>query len=267
MSTVSGIFEFLKLHGRVTVPEFGVFSTGNSRAVLNSESKTILPPGKQIVFEADYSAKDTGLIGFLADKQKISQETAAAELKTQTEYWKATLRNGSSFSVEGLGEFFVSDNQLVFKGDRIVSSSPDFYGLEEIDLKNIRSGNEIQELQRDNLSESEYKFSKPVLWLFLLVLPVLGLAYFGFTQKERLFGKKSFDDLTVKNSTHRIEKKEPVKVDSVKLKAVADSLTKDSLAKVAAVPVKTTKKWTPKKKWSSKKYTKKKWRPKKRQTR
>ena len=79
--------------------------------------------------------------------------------------------------------------------------------------------------------------------------------------------KKSFDDLQVKNSTHRIEKKVPVKIDTVQQKAVADSLTKDSLAKVAAVPVqKSTKKWTSKNKWSSKKNTKKKWRPKKRQT-
>lgn len=264
MKVTEGILELLKRNGKITVPQFGVFYTEKTRALLNSDQKTILPPAQEVKFDADYNVQNDELLQFLNSE---GNSFAANELRAQTDYWKNLLLKKDGFKIDGLGEFFVSDNQLVFRGNRIQSETPDFYGLEEINLSEIKNNSaESVEITVEN-EEGSYRLNKSILWVFLLVMPVLGLAYFGFTQQERILGKKSFDDLQVKNSTHRIEKKVPVKIDTVQQKAVADSLTKDSLAKVAAVPVqKSTKKWTSKNKWSSKKNTKKKWRPKKRQT-
>ncbi len=263
MKITEGILELLKKKGKVTVPGFGIFFTENSRAVLNSDQKTILPPGKEIRFEADYHAENSELLDFLSSKGLTA---AAHELKVQTDYWKNLLLKNDTFFIDRIGEFFVSENQLVFKGERIQTETPDFYGLEEINLSEINNITESTETQVQEPETGNYRFNTSILWIFLVGLPVIGLAYFGITQKERLFGKKTFDDITVKNSTHRIEKKQQTVTDSVKQKAIADSIAKDSLAKIAAVPVTTTKKWNSTKKWTSKKNTKKKWKPKKRQT-
>lgn len=264
MKVSEGIIELLKKNGRITVPGFGVFYTENTRAQLKADQKTLLPPAKEIRFEADYDAQDPVLADFLAANQNAN---AVSDLKSETDYWKNLLVNNDSFKIDSVGEFFVSDNQLVFKGERIQTQSPDFYGLEEINLAEIKSGETGTSHAQEEEDSTAYTFNKSILWLFLLVIPVAGLAYLGITQKERLFGKKSFDDLSVKNSTHRIEKKEPIPVDSAKIKAAADSLGKDSIAKAAVAVPKTTKKWSSKKQWSSKKYKNKKWKPKKRQTR
>jgi hypothetical protein len=99
--------------------------------------------------------------------------------------------------------------------------------------------------------EKDFKFKKTILWTFLLLIPVLGIVYLVFTQQELLFGKKSFNKVSVQTSTHRIVK------DTVKVMVyapqtpVSDSLKKDSLVKPAgkatqskpAVPHNTKNRW------------------------
>jgi len=85
---------------------------------------------------------------------------------------------------------------------------------------------------------------------------VLGILYFGYTQQELLYGKKSFDSLSVQTKTRRIEKSAPVKLDSVQQKIAdsiqqatlkKDSLVQDSIKKAQAKP----KKYPVKKKYRS----------------
>jgi nucleoid DNA-binding protein len=262
------ILDYLKKYGQVAVPEFGVFSLENSRAVVDPETKTILPPAKQIVFETDYTLQSNNIVKIIAETENISAQDARAKLKTQTDYWKKMLQSGENFSVDELGDFFVSENQLVFKGQRIQAESPDFYGLEEIKIADLRNSAVHNHSSEEFAEQGAYRFNNSILWIFLLLLPVLWLAYLGITQQERLFGKKSFDDVSIKNSTHRIVKY-TAKTDSLKQQtALADSLKKDSLNKTVAAPVKSTpKKWKTTKKWSSKNNKNKKWKAKKRQTR
>jgi hypothetical protein len=58
-----------------------------------------------------------------------------------------------------------------------------------------------------------------------VLVPVLGIAYLGYSQQELIFGKKSFDSVSVQTKTKRIEKTAPVKIDSATTK-VSDSLKK-----------------------------------------
>ena len=59
------------------------------------------------------------------------------------------------------------------------------------------------------------------------------MAYLGITQQELIFGKKSFDDVSVITSTKRIDPKTVTKPDSILVKKTnsskQDSLTLDSL--------------------------------------
>jgi hypothetical protein len=120
--------------------------------------------------------------------------------------------------------------------------------LEEIRLSDINNGEKVNTSVN---REKDFKFRKTILWVFLLIIPVLGILYLAFTQQELLFGKKSFNNVSVQTSTHRIVK------DTVKVMAhtpetpVSDSLKKDSLVKsvgkgvkpAPAVPNNTKTRW------------------------
>jgi nucleoid DNA-binding protein len=235
MNISAYILEYLKQFGTVTVPSFGVFSLKNSKAIINSENGSILPPASEIVFAVDYEIQSDELAAFIAAQKQMSLEASKSDLKIQTDFWKKKLQADQFLEIQNLGTINIEENHTHFKGKRIESGHPDFYGLEEIRLSDINNGEKISTTEN---KEKDYQFKKSILWIFLLAIPVLGILYLAFTQQELLFGKKSFDKVSVQTSTHRIEK------DTIKMMvhdseaAVADSLKKDSLSKSAGKGVK-----------------------------
>lgn len=262
MNIAAYLSGFLKSHYQVKVPGFGTFSLQNAGASLSEDGK-ILPPSQQISFEPDFETRDSEFVWYIAEQAGISEFEAELELKKLTNHWKNKLEADQEVDIPGVGKFWNEDSGIQFKGERLESSSPDFYGLEEISLSEIRqSSNAPQPAFQEAETEGEYQFNNSILWIFLVGIPVLGLLFLGLTKQELIFGKKSFDEVSIKTSTKRI-KKDSVKVDSAEIKH-QDSLKQDSL-KTAVVPVKNA---APGKKWNSKKYTKKKkWTSKKRRNR
>ncbi|UOE37972.1 HU domain-containing protein [Chryseobacterium oryzae] len=243
MNISAYILEYLKQFGTVVVPQFGAFSLENSKAVINSENGSILPPSSQINFQQDYHIQDRNFTVFLSQQKQISEASAERELYLQVDFWKKRLQSEKTLDINGLGTLSLENDQFVFKGNRLQSDDPDFYGLEEIRFSEI---NDQHPTVSEENSEKDYKLNKSILWIFLFIVPVLGILYFAYTQQELIFGKKSFDDLSVKTKTQRIEKKAPVKIDSAKIKFQdsvkafkADSLKQDSIKKQSA------KSWKP----------------------
>ncbi|MBO9693288.1 hypothetical protein [Chryseobacterium sp.] len=248
MNISAYILEYLKQFGTATVPGFGVFSLKNSKAIINSENGSILPPASQIEFTIDYEVQAEDLTAFIAEQKQMSLEASRSDLKIQTDFWKKKLQAEQILEIQNLGTVFIEEGHTHFKGKRIESGRPDFYGLEEIRFSDINNGEKVNATVN---REKDFKFKKTILWIFLLIIPVLGILYLAFTQQELLFGKKSFNKVSVQTSTHRIVK------DTVKVMvhtpetAVADSLKKDSLIKpvgkaiqsAPAVPNNTKTRW------------------------
>ncbi|MDR4953049.1 hypothetical protein REB14_12770 [Chryseobacterium sp. ES2] len=248
MNISAYILEYLKQFGTATVPGFGVFSLKNSKAIINSENGSILPPASQIEFTIDYEVQTEDLAAFIAEQKQMSLEASKSDLKIQTDFWKKKLQAEQVLEIQNLGTVFIEEGHTHFKGKRIESGRPDFYGLEEIRFSDINNGEKVNATVN---REKDFKFKKTILWIFLLVIPVLGILYLAFTQQELLFGKKSFNNVSVQTSTHRIVK------DTVKVMVhtpetpVSDSLKKDSLVKpvgkgmkpAPAVPNNTKTRW------------------------
>jgi len=227
MNISAYILEYLKQFGSVVVPGFGVFSLENSEAIVNSENGSILPPASQIAFSPDYEIQSEELAAFIAAQKQMPLGASKSDLKIQTDFWKKKLQADQVLEIQNLGKLSIHDDQITFSGKRLENDRPDFYGLEEIrisDIKNSEKKEKPAEVRKD------YTFNKSILWTFLFVVPVLGIAYLGYSQQELIFGKKSFDSVSVQTKTKRIEKIVPVKADSVTLKA-SDTLKKDSLRK------------------------------------
>lgn len=234
MNISAYILEYLKQYGTVTVPGFGVFSLKNSKAIINSENGSILPPASQIEFTIDYEVQTEDLTVFIAKEKQMSVEASRSDLKIQTDFWKKKLQSEQVLEIQNLGTIFIEEGHTYFKGKRVEAGRPDFFGLEEIRFSDINNGEKVNTSVN---GEKDYKFRKTILWFFLLIIPILGIVYFAYTQKELLFGKKSFNKVSVQTSTHRIVK------DTVKVMVhapeipVSDSLKKDSLVKPAGKPV------------------------------
>ena len=248
MNISAYILEYLKQFGTVTVPGFGVFSLKNSKAIINSENGSILPPASQIEFTIDYEVQAEDLTAFIAREKQMSLDASRSDLKIQTDFWKKKLQAEQVLEIQNLGTIFIEEGNTHFKGKRVEAGRPDFYGLEEIRFSDINNGEKVSASEN---REKDYKFKKTILWIFLLIIPILGIAYFAVTQKELLFGKKSFNKVSVQTSTHRIVK-DTVKVTVHTPEAsVSDSLKKDSLVKpvgkkikvVPAAPNNTKNKW------------------------
>jgi len=244
MNISAYILDYLKQFRAVTVPNFGIFSLENSKAVINSENGSILPPSTKIAFQSDYQVFSDDLARFISSQKAISKESVENELQIQTDFWKKKLQSEQVLEIQNLGTIFIEDGQLHFKGNRLESDHPDFYGLEEIHFSDINRG---ETLESPKNTEQDYKFNKSILWIFLFIVPVLGMLYLAYTQQELIFGNKSFDSLSAQTKTKRIEKKIPVKIDSAQLKRAdsvkafkIDSLRKDSIRKKAV------KTWKPK---------------------
>lgn len=229
MNISAYILEYLKQFGTVTVPDFGVFSLENSKAIINSENGSILPPASKIVYTPDYRIQSDELAAFIAGHKQMTVEASKTDLQIQTDFWKKKLQADQMLEIQGLGSIFIEEGETHFKGNRLQSDHPDFYGLEEIRFSDI-SNKEYQTTA--DKSEKDYRFNKSILWIFLIIIPVAGILYVAYTQQELLFGKKSFDaaQISVQTTTHRIPK-DTIKAKKVTPPVAADSLKKDSLKK------------------------------------
>lgn len=227
MNISAYILEYLKQFGTVTVPGFGTFYLENSKAIINSENGSILPPSSQIAFASDYEVQSDELAAFISSQKQASLDSVKNELLIQTDFWKKKLQADQVLEIQNLGTIFMEDGTAHFRGKRLESDHPDYYGLEEIKFSDINTAEKAGTVN----SEKDYKFNTSILWIFLLIIPVLGLLYLAYTQQELLFGKKSFDNVSVQTKTHRIVKDTvKIKQDSAQMK-ISDSLKKDSLVK------------------------------------
>lgn len=217
------LLEFLKTNGPISLSGFGTFHLKNSTAFLDSNGQNILPPGKEIGFQTDDHDLSDDFVKFIADKKGISASAAESEIKKHVTFWNSTLEKDGRLTVEEIGDFILAESFLLFSGNRLEKISPDFYGLEQINLSEIKIR---------KTSNKAYQFKPSIWWIAPLIVGILAITYFGITQPEKIFGKRSFTRSEEKKPVKKIEK--PVVIsDSSTINKAKDSLKMDSLQKSA----------------------------------
>ncbi|MBS1573171.1 MAG: hypothetical protein JST62_12310 [Bacteroidetes bacterium] len=226
MNFTADIFTFLKLFGKVSIPGFGVFKTIDAGAFFDENTKSLLPPSQLIVFNKNLSESDNGLVQFLAKNNNISPENIENELKETVAHWNISLQNAHELDLESLGKFSIVNNDFIFVGNRLLRENSAFFGLEEIKLSDVQKPSSYK-TPKNSVTKQKSTLQEIVLWIFLTIIPIVGLLYFGITNQELIFGKKSFEKISIKNSTHRIA---PTTTVENSLKTITkDTLQKDSL--------------------------------------
>lgn len=179
------ILQSLKRYGKVELLGFGVFSLKDAEAVINTENGNILPPAKQVVFlSKNIIASDFDRQVAMYKAIPITQ--AQFEIETQIEYWKKKIDAQESFYIEHLGTFKIESNTVNFIGERVETiETPDFYGLEAINLAEITP-------KTPQRKTTKNKKSKAWIWILLAILAGIAiLAYLKINYPEVLWGQQS----------------------------------------------------------------------------
>lgn len=221
MNLPSLILDSLRQNGATSVSGFGTFFLKNANAKMDQDAKNILPPGSEIAFTTDFIGKNIDLASYVSAEKKIPQIDAEIEVRKLINYWNGTLHKEKTLSVDHLGTFFLNDEKIQFSGLRTEHLSPDFYGLEQINISEIKNP---KTKSKKKSEKSSYQFHNSGWWILPLLIGIGVITYFGISQPEFIFGKKSFDKIPAQKPKKKLVK-DPVKVDSAKIKT--DSLSSD----------------------------------------
>ncbi|AYO56792.1 hypothetical protein CO230_00730 [Chryseobacterium sp. 6424] len=224
MNFSAHLFNFLKKHGKVSVENFGIFYLKNTNAVVESTTNRILPPGKEVAFDPHPNIADDTFAHYLAQEKNIPVNDAQADIQQEVSYWNATIEKEGALSLEGLGTFRTDGSQPYFSGLRLENLAPDFYGLEEIKISDIKKSRAVP------TEKKPYRFGRTLNWLLPLLMIVGVLGYFAATQPELIFGKKSL--LKEKPAAPQPKKQTIIKKDTATVQVISDTLKTDTLAAV-----------------------------------
>ena len=209
------ILKYLSAKKEIKIPGFGFFYQKDSPAYYDEKSTALLPPGKELFFEVDFNLKDENFIQFVSQQKSLSLAESQSKIVELTNYWKSTLENKKELEIPELGTFYVNDTNLVFKGKRFNTENPDNFGLEEVNLTELKNNPK----DFNSLKTSDYKKSNNKLWWLFFIIPTAIIVYYATQSPELIFGKKSFQSLN-KIKMNKIVKKDslkkiPFKIDSI----------------------------------------------------
>ncbi len=220
MNFTQYLSDYLKKNGQVDLPGFGTFFMKTAHATLDKTGKNLLPPGLEIVFSNQNINNNNLFAEYLASEKQIPLSAAQIEIRNQIAYWKIALQKDGEALLSNFGTLIAEEETLRFTPTTSEQLSPDFYGLEEINIQALKQSKTIAFPSEQNA----YKFPKNAFWVLPLVLGVLALSYLSISQPEILFGQRTKDLLNKKE-----EQKKPApqksKVDSATNTAKKDSLT------------------------------------------
>lgn len=170
MNLASYIYSFLQEQkSSVVVPDFGVFSIEKTHAKVDEQAAKILPPREVLSFKRVEKISDTELAEFIAQKTGKSLTEVQNEIDTRVKHWLQILHIHQKLTLDGLGELNTENNEWIFTPS-IHSQSIDYFGLEEISLKEI--GNPRK------------GYNKTFFWIFIIALIFGGLGFLAFYYQD-----------------------------------------------------------------------------------
>lgn len=218
------LFGYLQEKGSAELPGFGIFSIQKKSATLDEAEAKLLPPSFEVTFVKNSEVFNSDFSKYVAEKTGENLFIVQTEIKETVQSWTQQLQDKKTVSVDAIGDFFEENGEIKLISKNQITENPTFFGLEEINLKEIKENKVISE-KKD--TEDDYVFNKSILWVFLFIIPVGAIVFLAINYQDKIFGKKSFD-ISVETSTHRIVEKPVFKKDTVKADS-AKIQKKDSL--------------------------------------
>ena len=156
------IIDLLKQHNCVVVPNFGGFIANYQPAIIDSVSKTITPPSKQVLFNANLLKNDGLLANYVAHQKAISYPESLVEIENKAVEWKQSLANDKRLAFGEIGFLYEQNGVIVFEQNRDTNLWLKAYGLSSIQF--IAAKDVVAEKQTEQaaLTSVSQQVSKPI---------------------------------------------------------------------------------------------------------
>ncbi len=177
--------DYLEKHTELVLPTFGIFRMENRQADLQQETKQLLPPQKKLSFERNTSVSNLQFSQFLAEKTGQPLHVIHSNLVSTIEEWNKKLLKKEKVNLSQLGVISDTDGQVHFEPSNLIAQ--EFFGLETIQLEELNKTTIHLPLKEEKTNLLE----KISMILFLIILPIIGLAVIAFNYREALFGNAS----------------------------------------------------------------------------
>lgn len=116
----------------VVVPGFGAFLTNYIPADFNNNKTLLIPPKKQLTFNASLKLNDGVLAAYIANQESITTEQALALITDRVKQYQQLLAKYGKFKVESIGLLYKQDNRLLFEPDANANFLLSGFGLESV---------------------------------------------------------------------------------------------------------------------------------------
>lgn len=202
------------------VPKFGGFVTNNKSARIDAAKQTILPPYKQITFNAHLTNNDGLLANYIASVDNISYECAVNYIQFEIDAWKEKLKT-QELSLYGLGAFTLSGNTLHFEPQKSINYLTSSFGLSNVVQSEIerasavKASDPVEQPKIIPIVEKKAPNYLKYAAIFVIGLSAIGFAgkyYQGYLNEKQLVEAQKNQDLMeekIENATFVISKPLP----------------------------------------------------------
>lgn len=129
--------ELLYEHQCVIIPDFGAFVSNRKVAQLLKDS-TIVPPAKEISFNARLHVNDGILVKHVAQQEHISYQAAQEYVRAEVEQWKYVLGKEEELVLDKIGKFHQTpQDSVVFEPFAQENFLTDSFGLSAVSVNEI----------------------------------------------------------------------------------------------------------------------------------
>ncbi|MFA6248753.1 MAG: SPOR domain-containing protein [Mucilaginibacter sp.] len=137
------ISELLAQHGDVSVPGLGYFARTRINGHYNEKEGKLYPPTYSVQFDPQ-NIEDETLAQYIVDKKNIS--LASSKYFTEKFITNIKLQAQSAETALGdLGWFYTEGSQLYFRPNTGLSTDPDFFGYQPVNLHKLGSAPVVTE--------------------------------------------------------------------------------------------------------------------------
>nr|WP_067055572.1 SPOR domain-containing protein [Mucilaginibacter sp. L294] len=151
------ISELLAQHGEVSVPGLGYFARTRINGRYNEKEGKLYPPSYSVQFDPQ-AVEDETLAQYIVDQKNIS--LASSKYFTEKFINNIKLQAQSAETALGdLGWFYTEGSQLFFRPNTGLSTDPDFFGYQPVNLYKLGSAPVVTETDTTPVEE---EYTAPV---------------------------------------------------------------------------------------------------------
>ena len=138
------IFNLLRDHDCVIVPNFGALVCRNISAKISSDKTKIYPPNKEISFNRSLVKNDGLLINHISYSEKLSYEKAEKKIANWVNKNLKKLENQEMIEVKNIGSIHLKNAKFILQGQLKNLLNLHFHFLKIMNLRCFTGNNAIK---------------------------------------------------------------------------------------------------------------------------